>query len=39
MEKIVPESRTTWIPINSQFREEVVFEVSLTDLQLQDKIW
>ncbi len=30
------ESRTNWIPINSQLREEIVFKLALTDLNLQD---
>ena len=25
--KIVKESRTTWIPINTQLREEIMFEI------------
>ena len=32
--KIIDESRTKWIPINSQLREEHVFKAELTDLQL-----
>lgn len=35
--KIVEESRSTWIPINSQLREEVVLKLSITDLMLQDE--
>jgi len=35
-EKIVEESRTNWIPINTQLREEVVFKLFITDLYLQD---
>ena len=30
------ESRTNWIPINSQLREEIVFKLKLTDLFLSD---
>ena len=37
--KINKESRTIWLPINSQIREDVVFKVDISDLQLQDKIW
>ena len=37
--KVVPESRTAWVPINSQLREEFVFNVQMTHLQLQDHIW
>ena len=37
--KIVPESRSEWVPINSQIREEVVYTVSLMQLNLQDRIW
>ena len=35
-DKVVPEARTNWIPINSQLREEVVFTVHVSYLQLQD---
>jgi len=35
-DKIIEESRTNWIPINSQLREEVVFKLFITDLFLQD---
>ena len=35
----MPESRTEWIPINSQIREEVVFQASVTALRLQDRVW
>jgi len=34
--KIVEESRTKWIPINSQLREDIVFKLQMTDLNLQD---
>ena len=34
--KIVEESRTRYIPLNSQLREDYVYKVQLTDLQLQD---
>lgn len=34
--KVQTESRTVWIPINSQIREEIVFKIQLTDLRLQD---
>ena len=37
--KVVPESRTEWIPINTQIREEIVFKASLTQLDLQDRRW
>ena len=37
--KIISESRTEWIPINSQIREEIVYKVSLMHLDLQDRIW
>ena len=30
--KIVEESRTNWIPINTQIREEIVFKLSVTHL-------
>ena len=36
---MVPESRTVWVPINSQIRQEVVFKVSISHLQLQDGLW
>lgn len=36
-EKIIEESRTNWIPINSQIREEIVFKLKMTDLLLQDE--
>ena len=32
--KIIEESRTNWIPINSQLREELVFKLVMTDLYL-----
>ena len=35
-EKLVSESRTNLIPINSQMREEKVFQLTITDLYLQD---
>ena len=28
-----------YIPISTQMREEVVYKVQLTDLDLQDKLW
>ena len=37
--KIKPEARTNWIPINSQFREEVIFKITKTLLSLQDAIF
>lgn len=37
--KIVEESRTTWIPINTQVREEIVFELQIKELELQDVVW
>jgi len=37
--KVIPEARRNWIPINSQFREEIVFKISITGLSLQDKVW
>ena len=33
------ESRTKWIPINTQVREEIVFMLSQKDLELQDVVW
>ena len=30
--KIVEESRTNWIPINTQIREEIVFKLRVTHL-------
>ena len=38
-EKVAKESRTVWIPINSQVREEIVYKVQLTDLRLQDNYY
>ena len=38
-QKIIDEAKTTWIPINSQLREDVVFQLQVTNLQLQDRIW
>ena len=35
-EKISRESKLVYIPINSQLREEIVYQVQLTSLQLQD---
>lgn len=37
--KVVEEARTVWIPFNSQLREEIVYQISLSTLELQDKIW
>ena len=37
--KIVKESRTTWIPINTQYREEKVFMSQVTYAELQDRLW
>ena len=34
--KIMSEMNALWIPISSQIREEHVFKVLLTDLELQD---
>ena len=34
--KLNPEVRTLWIPVNTQLREEVVYKIQLTDLSLQD---
>ena len=33
------ESRTTWIPINTQYREEKVFMTQITYTELQDRRW
>ena len=33
-EKVSLESRIEWIPVNSQIREEVVYKVQLTELEL-----
>ena len=35
-DKVSKETRLTWIPINTQVREEIVNKVYLTDLRLQD---
>ena len=37
--KIRSEARAHWIPINSQFREEVFFKITKTLLSLQDAIF
>ena len=37
--KIVEESVTTWIPINSQLREEIAYSINITELNLQDILW
>ena len=37
--KIVEEARTEWIPFNSQLREEIVYQIRLSSLELQDMIW
>ena len=37
--KVIEEARMNWIPINSQIREEIVWKVSLTFLDLQDVLW
>lgn len=37
--KIVEEARTEWIPFNSQLREEKVYKISISNLELQDRIW
>ena len=34
--KVTNESRTVWIPINTQVREEYVYSVQITHLNLQD---
>ena len=33
------ESVISWIPISSQIREELVYKVQLTDLELQDSYY
>ena len=33
-EKVALESRVEWIPVNSQIREEIVYKVQLTELEL-----
>lgn len=38
-QKIVTEAITTWIPINSQVREEIVHTIKITELNLQDILW
>ena len=35
-QKVISESNVLWIPVNSQMREEQVYKVQLTDLDLQD---
>ena len=37
--KIKKETRVEWVPINSQMREEVVYKVQLTELELQDQYY
>ena len=37
--KIVEESRTNWIPINVDVKEEIALKVSRTELDLQDEIF
>ena len=34
--KVTDETRSVWLPINSQLREEAVYKVQLMDLYLQD---
>ena len=38
-DKISRESKLEYIPMNSQLREEIVYRVQLTQLQLQDKFY
>ena len=33
------ESVTTWIPINSQLKEEIAHSINITELNLQDILW
>ena len=37
--KISEESRLVWIPITSKLRQEAVYQIKLTDLELQDKYY
>ena len=37
--KVSSEAKLVWIPINTQIREEQVYKVRLTDLDLQDRLW
>ena len=38
-DKVSRESRLEYIPMNSQLREEIVYQVQLTQLQLQDEYY
>ena len=38
-DKVSYESRLEYIPMNSQLREEIVYQVQLTQLQLQDEYY
>ena len=35
-QKVMNEANVLWIPVSSQIREEAVYKVQLTDLELQD---
>ena len=35
--RIIPEGKVLWIPLNSQIREETVYNVQVLDLRLQDE--
>ena len=37
--KVIREANIIWHPLNSQIREEVVYKVRLTELNLQDMVW
>ena len=37
--KLNYETKMVWIPINSQLREEIVYQVKLTDLGLEDMLY
>ena len=37
--KVSEESRLVWIPITSKLRQEAVYQIKLTDLELQDKYY
>ena len=38
-QKVTREARFVWIPFNTQLREEIVYKVQLTDLDLQDSLY
>ena len=37
--KVMSETNVIWIPVNSQMREEQVYKIQLTDLDLQDRLY